>query len=95
VETLSIVAEFDVPGNICSGVFAGGVDGAVDSLDFHGGVEGFSEGASARCATARALSVPPPASVEVPLAVSSLRFSGGVLGGVGQSAVDGGSGDAI
>jgi hypothetical protein len=43
VETLSIVAEFDVPGNILSGVFAGGVDGAVDSFNFHGGVEGFSE----------------------------------------------------
>jgi hypothetical protein len=40
VETLSIVAEFDVPGNVCSGVFAGGVDGAVDPFDFHGGVEG-------------------------------------------------------
>jgi hypothetical protein len=40
---LGIVAEFDVPGNIFAGVFAGGVDGAVDPFDFHGGVEGFGE----------------------------------------------------
>jgi hypothetical protein len=44
VETLCIVAEFDVSGNICSGVFPGGVDGAVDPFDFHGGVKGFGEG---------------------------------------------------
>jgi hypothetical protein len=44
VDTLSIVAEFDVAGNVFSGVFAGGVDGSVDSFDFHGGVEGFGEG---------------------------------------------------
>jgi hypothetical protein len=43
VEALGIVAEFDVPGNVFAGVFAGGVDGAVDSFDFHRGVEGFSE----------------------------------------------------
>jgi hypothetical protein len=44
VETLSIVAEFDVPGNVFSGVFTGRVDGAVDPFDFHGSVEGFGEG---------------------------------------------------
>jgi hypothetical protein len=43
VETLSIVAEFDIPGNILSGVFTGGVDGTVDPFDFHGGIEGFGE----------------------------------------------------
>jgi len=43
VETLSIVAEFDVPGNVFPGVFAGGVDGAVDSFDFDGGVERLGE----------------------------------------------------
>jgi hypothetical protein len=44
VETFSIVAKFDVPGNILSGVFTGRVDGAVDSFDFYCGVEGFGEG---------------------------------------------------
>ena len=44
METLCIVAEFDVSGNVCSCVFAGGVDGAVDAFDFHGGVEGFRWG---------------------------------------------------
>jgi hypothetical protein len=44
VETLSIVAEFDVPGNVCAGVFAGGVDGPVDSFDFHSSVERFGKG---------------------------------------------------
>ena len=43
METLSIVAEFDVAGNILSGVFTGRVDGAVDPFDFHGGIEGFGE----------------------------------------------------
>ena len=41
VETLSIVAKFNVPGNVFSGVFAGGVNGAVDPFDLHGGVERF------------------------------------------------------
>ncbi|MDQ3763265.1 MAG: hypothetical protein M3460_17030 [Actinomycetota bacterium] len=40
---MSIVAEFDVPGNIFLGVFTGRVDGAVDPIDFHGGIEGFGE----------------------------------------------------
>jgi len=40
---LSIVAEFDVSGNILSGVFTGRVDGAVGPFDFHGSVEGFGE----------------------------------------------------
>jgi len=44
METLCIVAEFDVPGNVCAGVFSGRVAGAVDSLDLHGGVERFGEG---------------------------------------------------
>ena len=39
VETLGIVAEFDIPGNVFAGVFAGGIDGAVDPFDFHRGVE--------------------------------------------------------
>jgi hypothetical protein len=43
VETLGIVAEFDVPGDVFASVLAGGVDGPVDSFDFDGGVEGFSE----------------------------------------------------
>jgi hypothetical protein len=43
VETLSIVAEFDTPDNILSGVFAGRVDGTVDPFDFHGGIERFCE----------------------------------------------------
>ena len=41
---MTIVAKFDVPGNIFPGVFTGWVDGAVDPFDFHGGVEGFGEG---------------------------------------------------
>jgi hypothetical protein len=43
VETLGIVAEFNVPGNILSSVFAGGVNGAVDPFDFHRGVERLGE----------------------------------------------------
>jgi hypothetical protein len=43
VETLSIVAEFDIPDNILSGVFASRVDGTVDPFDFHGGIERFCE----------------------------------------------------
>ncbi|HSL09340.1 MAG TPA: hypothetical protein VK887_15395, partial [Pseudonocardiaceae bacterium] len=43
VETLSIVAEFDVPGNVFPGVFAGGVDGTVDPFDFDSGVERLGE----------------------------------------------------
>jgi hypothetical protein len=39
-----LYVEFDVPGNIFPGVFTSWVDGAVDPLDFHGGVEGFGEG---------------------------------------------------
>jgi hypothetical protein len=30
--------------NICPGVFPGRIDGAVNPLDFHGGVEGLGEG---------------------------------------------------
>jgi hypothetical protein len=41
VKTLTIITEFDVPGNILSGVFAGRVNGAVDPFHFHGSVEGF------------------------------------------------------
>ncbi|HKR50373.1 MAG TPA: hypothetical protein VJT72_12505 [Pseudonocardiaceae bacterium] len=44
METFGIVAEFDVPGNVFSGVFAGGADGAIDPFDFHGRVEGFGQG---------------------------------------------------
>ena len=44
VKTLSIVAEFYIPGNILAGVFTGRVDGAVDPFDFYGGIEGFGEG---------------------------------------------------
>jgi hypothetical protein len=43
VETLSIIAEFDVPGNVFPGVFAGGVDGTVDPFDFDSGVERLGE----------------------------------------------------
>lgn len=44
METLSVVVEFDVAGDVCSGVFVGGVDGVVSAFDFHGSVEGFGEG---------------------------------------------------
>jgi hypothetical protein len=44
VETLSIVPEFDLSGNIFSDVFTGRIDGAVDPFDFYGGIEGFCEG---------------------------------------------------
>ena len=40
---MSIVAKFDIPGNIGSGVFTGRVDGAVDSFDFDCGIKGFGE----------------------------------------------------
>ena len=40
---MSIVAKFDVPGNILTGVFTSRVDGAVDPFDFHGGIERFGE----------------------------------------------------
>ena len=40
---MSIVAEFDVPGNIFSGVFACRVDGLIDSFDFDSGVERLGE----------------------------------------------------
>ena len=40
---MSIVAKFDVPSNILSGVFTGRIDGAVDSFDFDCGIEGFGE----------------------------------------------------
>jgi len=43
VKTLSIVAKFDVPGNILSGMFTGRIDGAVDPFNFHGGIEGFGK----------------------------------------------------
>jgi hypothetical protein len=43
VETLTIVTEFDVPGNIFPGVFAGGVDGAIDPFNFDSGVERLGE----------------------------------------------------
>ncbi len=43
METLSIVAKFDIPGNIFSGVFTGRVDSVVYPFDFHGSVEGFGE----------------------------------------------------
>jgi hypothetical protein len=39
VKTLTIITEFDVPGNILSGVFPGRVNGAVDPFYFHGSVE--------------------------------------------------------
>jgi hypothetical protein len=44
VKTLSIVAKFDVPGNILSGMFTGRIDGAVDPFNFHSGIEGFGKG---------------------------------------------------
>jgi hypothetical protein len=44
VKTLSSVAEFDVPGNICPGVLPGRINSAVNPLDFHGGVERLGKG---------------------------------------------------
>jgi hypothetical protein len=43
VETLRIVAELDVPGDVFPRMFACGVDGSVDSLNFQRGVEGLGE----------------------------------------------------
>ena len=39
VQTLDIVAELDVPGNVFAGVLAGRVDGTVHPLNLHRGVE--------------------------------------------------------
>ncbi len=43
METLRIVAELDVPGDVFPRMFACGVDGSVDSLNFQRGVEGLGE----------------------------------------------------
>src|SRR6187551_2036648 len=44
VKSLGIVAELDVAGHICAGVFPCRVGGAVDPLDFERGIERFREG---------------------------------------------------
>ncbi len=44
MQTFGIVAELDVPCDIGAGVFACRVDGAVDSLDLEGDVEGLGLG---------------------------------------------------
>ena len=43
VETFRIVAELDVPGHVCAGVFPGGIDGAMGSLNFQRRIEGLGE----------------------------------------------------